>query len=191
MFSNICILSGANNEFVASTLSYLPKTSVLWTENYQRGRREISTPLRFILLNEPLRWAYYVALIAILVFMVFEMKRKQRPIPIIKPLPNTTLEFLSTIGNLYYHRGEHKNIADKKINFLLEHIRSHHWINTNILDDNFVLSVSRKAGKDESDVRQLVNLIIQIRNAIEIDAETLIDLNDRVEKFLMPATLHK
>ncbi|MEJ7643344.1 MAG: DUF4350 domain-containing protein [Chryseolinea sp.] len=183
MFSNICLLSGKNHEFVAATLSYLPKASTLWTENYQRGRREIATPLRFILQNESLRWAYYISVIAILIFMIFEMKRKQRIIPIIKPLPNTTLEFLSTIGNLYYERGQHKNIAEKKINYLLDRIRENYWLNTSPMDENFVLSLSRKAGKNESDIRRLANLIIQIRNANEISADTLIELNDSVEQF--------
>ncbi len=191
MFSNICLLSGRNHEFVAATLSYLPKMPVIWTENYQRGRREITTPLRFILRSEPLRWAYYISVISICVFMIFETKRKQRMIPIIKPLPNTTLEFLSTIGNLYYQRGEHKNIAEKRVNYLLDHVRANHWLNTNTLDENFILSLSRKTGKDESDVRNLVNLIIEIRNADKISADTLLKLNDSIERFSLREILQK
>ena len=118
IFSNIYLLSSNNHSFVSKTLSYLPLQNVVWTEYYHLGRMEATTPLRFILTNEPLRWAYYITIISILLFMLFEMKRKQRIIPIVRPLANTTLEFVGTIGNLYYQSGEHKNIAEKKIHFL-------------------------------------------------------------------------
>jgi hypothetical protein len=32
----------------------------MWTEYYHLGRMESTTPLRFILTNEPLRWGYYI-----------------------------------------------------------------------------------------------------------------------------------
>ncbi|HTE31728.1 MAG TPA: DUF4350 domain-containing protein, partial [Chryseolinea sp.] len=62
IFTNIYLLSRDNHEFVSSTLSYLPLVATHWTEFYQRGRMEIQTPLRFVLLNEPLRWAYYISI---------------------------------------------------------------------------------------------------------------------------------
>ena len=128
IFSNIYLLSSGNHEFVSKTLSYLPANDVTWTEYYQLGRMEVGTPLRFILANEPLRWAYYIAIVSLLLFMIFEMKRKQRIIPIIKPLSNTTLEFVRTIGNLYFQNSEHKSIAEKKINFFMDRLRTKYWL---------------------------------------------------------------
>ena len=54
--------------------------------------------------------------------MIFNAKRRQRVVPIINPLPNTTLDFTKTIGNLYYQEGNHQNIVDKKIIYFLEKI---------------------------------------------------------------------
>ncbi len=183
VFSNIYLLSSDNHEFVSKTLSYLPNENVSWTEYYHLGRMEISTPLRFILTNEPLTWAYYLTIISILFFMIFEMKRKQRIIPIIKPLGNTTLEFVSTIGNLYYQRSDHKNIAEKKINFFLDQLRSKYWINTSRLDEIFVQTLAKKTGNDEADVRRIVKTITGIRSKDQITAEELVELNKEIEKF--------
>jgi hypothetical protein len=183
IFSNIYLLSSINHEFVSKTLSYLPKEDVTWTEYYHLGRMEASTPLRFILTNEPLRWAYYITLISILLFMVFEMKRRQRIIPIIKPLSNTTLEFVSTIGNLYFQSAEHKNIAEKRIHFFMDQIRSKYWLNTAHLDDAFIQALTKKTGKQEDDVRGLINAMISIRSKEKISAEELIELNKRIEIF--------
>jgi len=183
VFSNIYLLAGNNHEFVSTMFSYLPNTAIEWTEYYHLGRMEISTPLRFILMNETLRWAYYITIISILLFMIFELKRKQRIIPVVKPLANTTLEFVTTIGNLYYQRSEHKNIAEKKIHFLMDQIRIKHWMNTSKLDEHFVQTLARKTAKSEEEVDDLVKAIVSIQSRDKISAGELIDFNKKIEKF--------
>jgi hypothetical protein len=86
VFTNIHFLSKENHKFAEGLLSYLPEKEILRTEFYHVGRMEAGSPLRFILTNEPLSWAYYLALVSLLIFMFFEAKRKQRIIPIIRPL---------------------------------------------------------------------------------------------------------
>jgi hypothetical protein len=183
IFTNIYLLADENSDFASKQLSYLPNAELIWTEYYQRGRREISTPLRFVLLNEPLSWAYYITLISLAVFMVFEMKRRQRIIPVIPPLPNTTLEFVATIGDLYYQNGDHKNIAEKKVNYFLEQVRSKYALATNQLDREFAAALSRKAGKGDKEMQELVQLIVQTKNSPGLSTEALIDLNAKLEAF--------
>lgn len=182
-FTNIYLLSQNNSNFVSQTLSYLPATHLTWTEYYHLGRMEASTPLRFILTNESLPWAYYITLFSILLFMLFEAKRKQRIIPIIKPLANTTLEFVSTIGNLYYQNGNHKNIAEKKILFLMDQIRSQYMISTRQIDDQFIEALVLKSGKGEQEIRALFRAISFVQTATQISGEQLMDLNDKIENF--------
>lgn len=186
MFSNIYLLSSHNHQFVSKTLSYLPKENVIWTEYYHLGRMEASSPLRFILTNEPLRWAYYITAISLLMFMIFEMKRRQRIIPIIKPLANTTLEFVSAIGNLYYQRGDHKNIAEKKINFFMEQLRSKYWLNTTHLDETFITTMAKKLGREEENIHKLIHVINTIRSKEKITAEELLELNKCMGAFESP-----
>jgi hypothetical protein len=182
-FSNIYILSAENHSFISTTLSFLPVKEILWTEFYQLGRMEAQTPLRFILTNEPLRWAYYISILSVLIFMLFEAKRKQRIIPIIKPLANTTLAFVGTIGNLYFGHGDHKNIADKKIIFFLEQVRTKFWLNTQHLDNHFIESLSRKSGQAEIKIRELINTIQSVQSRSAITADELIELNRKIEIF--------
>jgi hypothetical protein len=181
--TNIYLLSAENHEFVSGMLSYIPNETLQWTEYYHLGRNESQTPLRFILTTEPLRWAYYLTILSVLAFMIFEMKRKQRVIPVITPLGNTTVQFVSTIGNLYYQNKEHRNIAEKKILFLFEQIRSRYFISTGKIDRSFIETVSKKSGKAEQEVKQLFELIETIRSKDQISAEMLMKLNERIEKF--------
>ncbi len=183
VFTNIHLLDNDNHEFVSTSLSYLPQKETYWTEFYHLGRMEVATPLRFILTTEPLRWAYYLTLISILLFIIFEAKRKQRIIPVINPLTNTTLEFVGTIGTLYYQRSDHKNIAEKKIQFFLDQIHSTYFINTKIKDEAYLMLLTKKAGVPEKTVRELFKIINHIATQEKISASELTQLNELIEKF--------
>jgi hypothetical protein len=111
------------------------------------------------------------------------VKRKQRIIPIIKPLANTTLQFVTTIGNLYFQRGDHKNIAEKKILFFMDQIRTKYWINTTSLDETFIHTLGTKAGRPVEDARKLVNSILAVKSKASISASELSELNRQIENF--------
>ncbi len=182
-FTNIYLLTHTNNEFVSKTFSFFPRQQVYRTEFYHLGRMEAATPLRFILTTEPLAWAYYLTVISILVFMIFEAKRKQRIIPVITPLTNTTLEFVSIIGNLYYQKGDHKNMAEKKIQFFLEKVRTQYFLPTANRDETFIQHLSKKSGQSEERTRALVKLIDTLLASNQISKSQLVDLNDQLEWF--------
>jgi len=59
----------------------------------------VRTPLKYILSQESLKWAYYILIVSIIVYIIFQGKRKQRVIPLIPPLKNTTLEFVRIIAS--------------------------------------------------------------------------------------------
>lgn len=183
VFTNIYLLANKNHEFVSRSLSYLPAQQTYRTEFYHLGRMESATPLRFILTNEPLRWGYYITLCSILLFMIFESKRKQRIIPVIRPLANTTLEFVGTVGNLYFQRGDHKNIAEKKIQFFFDYIRTHYYISAQQLTEEFVPLLSKKTGVSEQTTRELMTLVNTIHSKEKISSHELTRLNSLLEKF--------
>ena len=120
-----------------------------------------------------------------MIFIIFNAKRKQRIVPIVKPLPNLTLDFTKTIGNLYYQEGDHDNIIDKKIIYFLERIRNEYLIDTTKLDDDFINKLHHKSGKDENDIRELVFLINEHRKSYHGSLEEdLIRINNAIEKVL-------
>jgi hypothetical protein len=180
VFTNIYLL-GPNRKFASTLLSAMPNTQLVWFESYQVGHRELSTPLRYILTTEPLAWAYYLCLFSCLVFIVFEARRKQRAIPIIKPLTNASLEFAGTIGTLYFQRGDHKNIAEKRIHFFYDYVRTHFFLTGHEID--FVEKLSLKALKPLVEVEALVNSIMACQQANSISVNQLTDLNKKIESF--------
>ena len=181
-FTNNYLLYENNYEYAEQTLSFLPATKTWWTSYYQLGRLESETPLRFILTNEPLRWAYFIVVIGLMLFILFESKRKQRMIPIVLPLTNTTLEFVKTIGNMYLQAHDHKAIAEKMIAFFLDQVRSNYYLSLET-GDAFVEKVAKKSGNSLASAERLFALIKVIQSSTFISEQMLLELNEQMESF--------
>jgi hypothetical protein len=184
-FSNFHLLKKDHYQYAENVLSYLPKGDVFWYTKGINDEKISSSPLRYIFSQPALKWAWYLSLIGILIFIIFNAKRKQRIVPILKPLPNLTIDFTKTIGNLYYQEGDHDNIIDKKIIYFLERIRNEYLLDTTKLDDDFIKKLHLKSGKDETDIRELVFLINEHRKSYHGSLEEdLIRINNAIEKVL-------
>ena len=130
-----------------------------------------------------LRWAYYITIFVILLFVLIEGKRRQRIIPVIKPLGNTTLEFVNVVSRLYFQKQDHRNMTRKKIVFFLEHVRTRYQLATNKLDDAFAISLSHKSGYPLEKTKYLIWKIQQIDIAGNITADDLLKINGDIEDF--------
>lgn len=184
-FTNYHLLKDNHAEYAEKVLAYVPKSDIYWMIKEQNGLLESDSPYRYILSQPALKWAWYLFLIGITIFMIFNAKRKQRIIPIIKPLPNTTVDFTKTIGNLYYQEGDHQNLIDKKIIYFLERIRNEYLIETSVLDENFIKKLHSKTGKEIKDIEHLVHLINRQRKKYQLSIESdLIEINNAIEKII-------
>jgi hypothetical protein len=172
-----------NAEYISGALSYLPKGKIIWDEYYKVGRGEEETPLRFILSRTALAWAYGITIVSLFCYILFEAKRRQRIIPIVAPPQNATLEFVDTIGRLYYQYGDHKDLAHKKITYFLESVRSRFYLKTNLLDEEFVEKLSEKSNVEKEQVKMLISLIRKINEAGSVTEEMLIRLSDMIDGF--------
>lgn len=181
-FSNFSMLHADNHKFVAGILSFLQAGALYWTEYYQLGRMEASTPLRYVLSEPALKWALYVLMLTILVSMVFEVKRKQRIIPVISPLKNETVDFVKTISRLYYQKKDHKDLALKKMIHFTDHLKQHLYIDTNDEISEVIIKVAAKTGSEENEVKLLFDQMNYISNASYISANELKLLLERIEE---------
>jgi hypothetical protein len=165
-------------------LSYLPPDQdVLWDTQYKPLRTVVRSPLRYVLSDRSLKSAVYVMLLGIVLFMLFEAKRRQRIIPVVTPPRNETLAFVETVGRLYHQRGDHADLAKKKIRFFLEHVRTQFRLSTRTLDETFVHRLADRSGVPEGDVRALVGRFQRLGEQERITRDELLDLHDRIEAF--------
>ncbi len=182
-FTNYYLLKESHADYAQQILSYIPKGDVFWHIKNQTGEVIDDSPLRFIFSKPALSWAWYIGILGILVFIIFNAKRKQRIVPIIEPLRNTTIDFTKTIGNLYFQEGNHDNIINKKIIYFLEKIRNEYLLDTTILNDDFVKKLNQKSGKNLVDIQKVVFLINAYRKSPHTSIEEdLLQMNKVIEK---------
>lgn len=181
IFTNYYLLKGNNYRYTEDILAYLDRDSVFFDS---RDRRQLgNSPLRYILTQPPLRWAWFIGLITLLVFMIFNAKRKQRIVRVLSPLQNTTVAFIKTIGNLYYETKDHTNLVDKKITYFLEKIRKDYYLETTDLNDKFIHTLAAKTGKDKAMIKKLIDLVLRLQSRPECTEKDLLQLNRAIEKF--------
>ncbi|GHA55781.1 DUF4350 domain-containing protein [Pontibacter akesuensis] len=182
-FTNYSLLTMQQSTYAATALSHLPVQPVYWDEYQKQGRPDDQSIFRVLMRYQALKWAYYVGLAALVLFLLFKSKRTQRVIPVLEPPRNATLDFVRVIGNLYFNTGNHKNIAEKNITYFLEYLRLHYHVSTTSLDSEMQERVVAKSGADATQVNEIFRLIHSIRQSKAISDQTLLQLNDYLEDF--------
>ena len=183
-FTNYYMLKDDTNLYVASMLSYInEKKPLYWDSYYKTGKSRISTPMYYVLNSKSLKWAYYTALIGLLLFVLFQGKRNQRYIPVIKPLQNQTVAFAKTISNLYFDKKEHKAIVEKSIFYFKNYIRQQFSIPTEVLNESFYEHLASRSGNNLEDIQKLFKKIKEIQTYKNCSKEQLKELNTMIESF--------
>lgn len=182
-FTNYHFVNEFNNDYACKAISYLPIQDVIWDEHYKTGNVTTDSPLRVIFEQPALRTAYFVTIVSLFLFMIIGIKRRQRIIPVIEPLKNTTLQFVDVVGTLYYQTGDHKNIADKKMQYFLEYVRTAFQVKTTLYDDGFIDRISNLSGIERQKVHTLFYYFAELNVRGTISQEELLKLNKMIEEF--------
>ncbi len=183
-FSNYFMLFLNNATYTARALSYVPaNVSKIYWDEYSKGEQEAATPLRFFLKNEYLRWALRVAVTGLIIYVLFEIKRRQRIIPVISPLKNTSLDFIQTVSNVYFNQKDNSSIAQKKLSYFLDFVRQRFYISTTEMDENFTEQLARKSGIAIQQITELVNILNQVKTEYEVSDLLLLTMDNRIDNF--------
>ena len=152
-------------------------------QHYKYGKKFYTSPMYLFLSTKELKWAYYIVLIGALTYIVFEGKRKQRAIPIVKPLKNQTVDFTRTIANMYYESSKHKEISSHKVQHFLEYIRSHLYLNTSDINSTFIKNLAARSNNSIEDTKQLFKFIATLNKQTTVNNIQLEKLNSLIETF--------
>lgn len=173
----------SKNKYLENVLSYLPDRQTVW---FVEADTPLSmSPMRFILNNPPLRYAWYLLLLGLLIFVLFNAKRKQRIVPVIEPLKNTSLDFIRSIGNLYLQEGDFHEMMAKKAQYFLNRIRMDLLIDTQHLDEQFINKLHLKTGKNIELIKEAVALVKKGQDPYaSVMKEDLIKMNQLLDQIL-------
>ena len=198
-FTNYFVREEEGLDYANKVLAYLNDGPVYWDHysDYESAffrswghkparTRSLSgeSPLDYILSQPPLAWAWYVALSLALLYLLFRAKRKQRIIPILEPNTNTSMEFIATIGQLYFQKNSHRKLAVQKWKLFLGFVRDRYHLSTRELDADFIQKLAERSGMEENFLRPLFRLAENIeRSEVFRSENTLIDLHKALDEF--------
>lgn len=193
-FTNYFMRTDKGLEYAEKTLSFLPHQETLWDDvshiyvaperKRNQGSSEFEeSPLYFILKEPTLRWAWYLTLIGILIYGIFHAKRRQNIIPLIEPKENTSLKYVETIGQLYFHEEEHIEIANEMRLQFLNYIRQKYFLKTQEIDETFYMLLSQKSAIDFEKISSIFNHFNQFIKKQSISKKELHQLNSALEYF--------
>lgn len=184
VFSNYFLLEEDHFHFTQRVLSYLPKDQDwFWDGYYKNGKPLNISPLKQLLNTRSLKWAYYILLIGIVTYVLFQGKRRQRPIPVVKPPANKTYEFTRTIAGVYWDKKAFKSIATKQISLFLEFVRIRLRVPTEKRDSHFMRQLAERSDNSLEDTENLFKFIGQIESAEQVSQQDLIQLNRSITQF--------
>ena len=187
-FTNYFLLHKQNVKALETQMSYLINDAgnVYWDDFYNSQHSAQSgdfSEWQVLMRYASMRWALWLAVVLLLLYVVFESKRRQRIIPDKPPVTNTSLEFVDAIGQLYYQQHNNYNLAHKMIIHFMEYIRSRYYLNTNVLNDEFIASLARKSLVPEGEIRTLLQMVHHIQLEENISDDDLKDFYNRIQQF--------
>ena len=187
-FSNYFLLHRNNISYYENVLSVIsPSTvKVVWDEyfiNKRQGPAKSANWLSAFFKYKELKWALLIALLALLLYVLSEMRRKQRIIPVLSKPRNDSLEFVKTIGRLYHDKGDHKNLSRKMSAYFLEHVRSRYKLPTSELDEQFIKNLQGKTGVVENEITDIVSFIRNLDDLPAVSEKQLAVFHKQLESF--------
>ena len=196
-FSNIILKDSSLLDYASGVFSHLIEGDIYWDntnrvslgiaealdENNANNRISSKGPLTYILTQPPLTWAWYTACGMALLYLFFRSRRRQRIIPVIAKNKNTSLEFIKTVGQLYFQKGDHKKLCLKKMNLFLGFIRQRYHLTAKEPDNQFIEKLVAKSEIPKSIIDKIVLYYNNIKDAKFVSEKTLIDFHLEMDKF--------
>lgn len=190
-FTNYYMVDKRGLDYATKVFSHIARGGVYWADNVSNipiddnddGNQPEESPLRYVLSQPPLKWALYITLALLFIYVIVRSRRKQRVIPILEEKENTSLEFVQTIGTLYFQQNEHRTLALQKMKLFLQFIRNRYSIPTNHLNSETIQKISVKSQVSLSNVSSIVEQYQWIESMPEINDTNLITFHQSIDNF--------
>lgn len=196
VFTNFYLLEKEHLDYANRVFSYLPEGKIYWDERGKgldittrspnaSGQRAIAreSPVQYLLTQPPLAWAWYLLLTMGLSFLLFRAKRRQRIIPVLQPNTNTSLEFVATIGRLYFLQNSHKKLALQKMKLFQAFVRERYRLRGHEIDAEFVEKLVARSEVSPVLVDKILLMHRNITNSSLVTENTLIEFHQLMDQF--------
>lgn len=191
-FTNYFLIDKELSRYTQAVLAHLPKGEIYYDDFHHTIYFQIDpyddtgpsvSPLDYILSKKSLKWSLYTLLSLSLLYVIFQSKRKQRIIPVLETKSNTSLEFVETIGLLYFKQNDHRNLVGLQWRLWLGYVRDKYRLSTKNLDDKFIQKLSVKSGISKEAIKEIISEYDSISKQSSINADRMSAYYQLLEAF--------
>lgn len=182
LFTNYGVLDGRSVHYLFRLLSQMKGLPIVRIEGYTKETAQVQqSPFRYFLSQRPLRWALYLTMITIMLFMLFTARRRQRAIPVIREPENKSLEFTELIGTLYYQKKDHADLVRKKFTYFAEVLRREIQVDIEVVadDEQTFRRIARKTGLEVEEISRFISEVRPViyggRTIDDVEMKRMID----------------
>jgi hypothetical protein len=157
-FSNFSLLRTDTRLYAERAMSFLSEGNIYWDASSRvpesvgrtrnnTGDREETGILTYILKQKSLAWAWYLLLGTSLLWIAFRARRRQRVIPVLKPVENASYEFISTIADMHFQEKSYKSVSKQAFRHFLQHLRDRYGVVIHLNHDGMLSDSSTSAAR--------------------------------------------
>ncbi len=183
LFSNYHMVHPGGNYYSAALFSLIPTVPLYFDEYYHTGIMQSPNEFRAVLDNPALRAGWLTMGALLLLFAFFGGKRLSRPMPVVKPPSNSSLDFVRAIGFLYLQQGDHDDLARKKVLYFTDLLRNKYRVNFELKDQALVQEVALKCGVPVALASDTLGLVMELSKMNSIGEARLLNFSKQLEKF--------
>jgi hypothetical protein len=183
-FSNYFLLDKKNKAYTEQVLGTWDLDHPLLLDQYVKaGKNANLSPLYLILGNKYLSAAYFTCWILLVLWVVFEGKRKQKAIKVIPPPKNQSLEFAKTIASMYLKNPNLTELGHLQIRLFWDYCRTHFNLHLEENKTEAISLLSEKSGVDIDTVKAVLMQLTVLEKQENLGQEDIQRIHQTIEKF--------
>lgn len=189
LLSNYFLLTHNNYLYAKQVLQLMSARpgNIYWDNYFNRHNYRESdsggSALSILFKHPELTAAFWIIIAMLLLYILFNGKRKQRMVPVIKPVENTSIEFSNAIAGLYLAEKNNKTIAEKMITYFNDFVRNKYFLHGYSNNMELANMLSKKSGVSAEKVQALYLAMEQVQLAYEVSDFELLSLNEQIQYF--------
>jgi hypothetical protein len=195
LFTNFQLVDSNKLRYASKIFGHLKPQTTYWDDksritndagNRRNGNNKKLNnkgPLKYILSQKSLAWAWFILIGGILLYLFFYIKRRQNAIPIRDQKANSSLDFIQTMGRLYFNKKQHGQLASYQIKHFRIFVRDRYKISTPENEtQEWITSLAMKSGIAEANINDI--LIYENEGDLyTLKESALIDLYQKIDYF--------
>ncbi len=194
-FTNYGLLEEEGFAYASAVFAHLPKGHIYWDSRppfvFEPGTGRVrnhpslsETPLKYVLSQPSLAWAWYLLLASAVLFVVFMGKRRQRVVPVLLRPQNTSMEYVALIGQLTFLKGDHKKLGLEMLRLWVGYVHRHYALSLHgELSSEQASALARRSGASPELIEKIFLLKKNIESSSYFKEPVLISLYKLLEAF--------